>query len=129
MKPPVPEHDRLPPFGFSPQRRLRHSREFRKVFDHRQSVSDATLILYGQPNGRKFGRLGLSVSKKVGNAVIRNRWKRRIREGFRRQPDAVAGWDWVAIPRRGATCNARQIAKSLLTLTSRLRKLQRRRRS
>jgi len=129
MKSPVPDHDHPHPFSFPPQRRLRHSREFRKVFDHRQSVSDQTLILYGQPNGLKYGRLGLSVSKKAGNAVIRNRWKRRIREGFRQQPNAVAGWDWVVIPRRGATCDTLQIAKSLATLTNRLRKLQRRHRS
>jgi len=48
-------------------------------------------------------RLGLTVSRKVGNAVVRNRVKRRIREWFRRERDCFGGaWDVVVIARREA---------------------------
>ena len=62
------------------------------------------LVVQGCANGLPHTRLGLSVSRRVGNAVLRNRWKRIIREAFRTQRDELpVGLDLVVRPRRGAT--------------------------
>lgn len=111
------------PVGLSfPKRvRLLRSSEFRRVFDAKRSVADHTLVVFGQSHQLPYARLGLAVSKKMGNAVVRNRWKRRIREAFRTQlPELPAGLDLVVLPRRGATLDTEAIHRSLRKLASRL---------
>ena len=115
--------------SFAADRRLKQSDQFRAVFDNRLSVADATLIVYGLRHGRTPGRLGLSVSKKVGNAVQRNRWKRLIRESYRHHAHAADGWDVVVIPRRGAACDSEAVRRSLPNLLRRLERKARHRRS
>lgn len=87
---------------FPKTKRLRKTSEFQLVFERRRSVADARLILYFRPNDLGHPRLGLSVSRKVGNAVIRNRWKRIIREVFRKVVGVLPlSLDLVAVPKRG----------------------------
>ncbi len=64
--------------------RLRKTSEFQRVYRKRCSSADGTLIVYVLANDVGHARLGLSVSRKVGGAVVRNRWKRLLREAFRR---------------------------------------------
>jgi ribonuclease P protein component len=85
---------------FRKQDRLTRPSDFRRVFDRRCSVSNAWLIVYAAANKLAHCRLGLSVSRKVGSAVRRNRLRRLYREAFRlTHAELAAGLDLVLIPR------------------------------
>lgn len=81
--------------------RLSRSAEFERVYRQGKSVSDRHLVLYAFPNDAVEGpRLGLSVSRKVGGAVERNRVKRLLREAFARfEPELEGGHDVVVVAR------------------------------
>jgi len=102
--------------------RLRRSAEFKRVFDARQRVADDVLLVFGLENGLEHCRLGLSVSRKVGNAVVRNRWKRLIREAFRKKRACFSTpLDLVVLPQKGTSLpTARQVEESWHRLVERL---------
>ncbi|CAA9374964.1 MAG: Ribonuclease P protein component [uncultured Phycisphaerae bacterium] len=79
---------------------LRAKREFDAVFDARTRESRGPLTGYARPNGLPHPRLGMSVNRKVGTAVRRNRIRRLLRESFRlMQHDFPAGYDLVVVVR------------------------------
>ncbi len=87
-------------YTFPDALRLKKPAEFERCFERRCSAADGWLVVYGCPNGRPHPRLGVAVSRKVGRAVRRNRWKRLLREAFRlSQHELPAGMDLVVIPR------------------------------
>lgn len=89
------------PFSFPDRYRLKSSEEFAHVFQRKRSASDEWLIVYACENGLELTRVGLSVSRKVGNAVMRNKIKRLYREAFRlSRPKLPVGLDLVLIPRK-----------------------------
>ncbi|MGI8712312.1 MAG: ribonuclease P protein component [Solirubrobacteraceae bacterium] len=85
--------------------RLSRSADFDRVFRHGRSHAGRDLVLYVFPSGSEdeTRRLGLSVSRKVGGAVQRNRVKRLLREAFAYESGRLpAGSDAVVIARHGA---------------------------
>ncbi len=106
---------------FRPHQRLKKQRDFDRVFAEGQVVSDTTLVVNGCPNGLVWSRLGIVIPRQIRSAVERNRWKRWIREAFRRQQSELpAGLDLVVRPRKGATGNYHAIVFSLRMLTWKL---------
>lgn len=95
-------------FGFTRESRLRKRREFLRVQQHAQRVYGRRLIFQFQDGRTPVSRLGITVSKKVGNAVVRNRIKRWVREVWRihpeLRPDRASGgvpYDLVVTAKRG----------------------------
>jgi ribonuclease P protein component len=89
--------------------RLLKSAEFKRVYDSGFRKTGMFLQLIGCKNDLDFSRFGISVGKKHGNAVERNRWKRRIREIIRNnQCGRRAAWDVVVQPRLKAEIPAVQ---------------------
>jgi ribonuclease P protein component len=70
-------------FFFSRSTRITRKTEFDAVYASKQCRRTEHLTVHAKPNALQRNRLGLSVPKKVGNAVVRNRKKRLIREAFR----------------------------------------------
>jgi ribonuclease P protein component len=115
---------------FPSSHRIRHGADFKRVYDRRQRVSDSVLIVYGCENDLAVSRLGLSVSRRVGPAHFRNRWKRLIRESFRRLPGQLEpGYDFVVIPRPRIEPEFQTIRQSLAALTRRLQRNLKKRRT
>lgn len=85
---------------FPPTLRLKKPGEFDAVFTRRSSAGNGWLVVYAAQSGLDDTRLGLVVSKKkIGNAVQRNRWKRRLREAFRCNKGKLPrGFDLVVLP-------------------------------
>lgn len=82
---------------------MRRRAEFLRVQETGRKINADCLLALVLPNGREVTRLGLTVSSKVGNAVVRNRIRRRLREIFRHGRHALPqGLDMVLIARQSA---------------------------
>ena len=82
---------------------LKKNKDFQKVYNKGKSFANSYLVMYVMENGLEKNRLGISVSKKVGNSIVRHRLTRLIRESYRLSEEQFrCGTDIVVIARAGA---------------------------
>lgn len=83
------------------EQRLKKTGEYAFVYEKGSSWTNRLVVMKAVPNGRISSRYGISVSKRLGTAVVRNRVKRLLREILRLTPIKV-GWDIILIARPAA---------------------------
>ncbi len=98
---------------------LKKSADFKRVYNGRKSRADRYIVLYVYANGTDRNRLGISVSKKVGNSVVRHRLARLVREVYRLNEFRFRrGYDLVVVARKMAPgITYHQMEKSMLKLS------------
>ena len=97
---------------------LKKNKDFQVVYRQRNSNANRLLIMYVSKNQLEKNRLGISVSKKVGNSIVRHRLTRLIRESYRLDEQSfLLGFDIVVIAREKAKdCSYAEIKEALLHL-------------
>lgn len=79
---------------------LRNNRDFRIVYNKGKSYANKYLVMFYMKNNLGFNRVGFSVSKKLGKAVVRNKIKRRMKESYRLNSNRFkGGYDVVFLAR------------------------------
>ena len=97
---------------------LKNNRDFVNVYTSGKSYANRYLVIYTLKNNSDRNRLGISVSKKVGNSVVRHKLKRLIKESYRlHEKKFNSGLDIVVIARKGSdACDYAGIESALLHL-------------
>lgn len=110
----------MKPNAFPKSKRVVRGSSFSLVLRRGGCAADDQLVVFAFPrelDDDRTGprrRLGVTIPKKTGNAVVRNRWKRWLRESFRTQQDLFpSGYDYVVRPKKGATGGWVAIRRSL----------------
>ena len=101
---------------FSSSLKLNHI--FRRLY-RTNGQANSCLVLYARKNRTGTNRVGITVSKKLGKAVVRNRVRRRIREAYRLNEERfLPGWDIVIVARsRAVDVSFQKLTQSLLSLS------------
>ncbi len=96
--------------------------DFTRAMRRGGCAADGTLVVFALANAthsESVTRLGVTIPKKTGNAVVRNQWKRLIRESFRTQRSCIAsGFDIVVRPKRDASLDWAEIQRGLPRLAA-----------
>ena len=103
---------------------LKKNKEYKNVYSRGKSFADRYLVIYFLANGLDFCRFGFTVSKKTGNAVVRNRVRRLLKEACRLNNNIFpVGYDLVFVARRSIiNLGYRQVEESLLKLVQKVHK-------
>jgi len=103
---------------------IRKNEEFREIYRTGKSYANKYLIMYVKKNNNNFNRIGISVSKKVGNSVVRHRITRLIRESYRLSREGIlAGHDIIIVARADAKGKSFSEIESALLHLIRLHKI------
>ena len=94
---------------------IKLNRDFRRLYAKGESVAGGFVVVYALKTNRKINRVGFTVSKSLGNAVMRNRTKRLMRESYRLMEHRLnTGYDMIIVARnRAAGKTYEQISKDL----------------
>lgn len=105
---------------------LKKNYEFRRLYKKGKSAVTPYLVLYVRQTGRDTNRIGVTVSNKIGKAVVRNKIRRRLREIYRlNETQFQPGWDLVVVARtRAMTAEYAKLQSAYLALAARLGVLQ-----
>ena len=97
---------------------IKKNNDFRLIYKRGKSRVTPVLAMYARKNKTASNRIGITVSTKVGKAVVRNRVRRRIREAYRRNEMCfTSGRDIVVVARvRAASSTYHDIEKNLLSI-------------
>jgi ribonuclease P protein component len=109
---------------FPKTQRVVRGDEFTLILRRGVCVADGTLVMFAvlDPDSRPL-RLGITIPKKTGNAVVRNRWKRLIRESYRTQQHSLPrGMNVVVRPKKDAKADWNKIKKAIPSLVNRAAK-------
>jgi ribonuclease P protein component len=107
-------------YRFPKRVRLLRARDFERVFAARASAADAWMALYGAANEVGHPRLGVTVSRRIGGAAARNRWKRLLREAFRLTQHQLSPLDLVCVARASSPPELRQLMEAFPALAERI---------
>lgn len=104
-------------------KRIEKNWHFRRIYKHGKSTASRNSVVYILPNKENKNKIGIAISKKIGNSVFRHKLKRLYKEVFRlSQYDIKQGYDIVIIARRGAVkLDYHRCKKDLLMLFKRLK--------
>lgn len=107
-------------FSFPKSRRLVSNGQFKRVLAQHRRAGNSVLVLYMAENDCGCSRLGVSVGKSCGGAVVRNRLKRLLREAFRQNQDRIpAGFDYLLmfspqwLEKLGRSAESKRVARRL----------------
>lgn len=98
--------------------KLKKNYEFKKVYNEGRYYVEKYVVMYIIMNNSASNRVGFSVSKKVGNSVVRNRVKRLMKEVYRKFADNTkSGYDMVFTARAGSgSADYRSIEKNMISI-------------
>ena len=82
------------------QYRLKHNEDLKKIIKKKRNLVSSSFVAYFNPNNLGHTRIGISVSSKLGNAVIRNRIKRQVRMMVQEVIDLTKSVDFIFIVRK-----------------------------
>ena len=103
---------------------LKKNDQFREVYKNGRSLANKYLVIYVLENNLEINRLGISVSKKVGNSVVRHHLARLVRESYRLHEDMFnSGLDIVVVARKSAASISYHDMESALLHLFRLHKI------
>ena len=101
--------------NFPKKERLRKRADFTEIFNQGRKTYSSHLILFCRANGGQSARIGITASRKVGSAVVRNQVKRLIKEYYRQHKSYFrVGIDYSLVVRKGFTLLPKKMAEDQL---------------